>query len=51
MPTYGRRSVLAKYLQAERGRVLVLAVLLACTVAVQVGNPAILRSFIDDAVM
>ncbi len=50
MPTYGRRAVLAKYLQAERGRVLMLAVLLACTVTVQVGNPAILRGFIDDAV-
>ena len=50
MPEHGRRAVLAKYLRVERGRVGVLAVLLACTVAVQVGNPELLRAFIDGLV-
>ncbi|GCE03998.1 ABC transporter ATP-binding protein [Dictyobacter aurantiacus] len=50
MPTTGRRVVLAKYLGVERMCVLGLAVLLAATVAVRVGNPELLRAFIDDAV-
>ncbi|KPV50448.1 helicase, partial [Kouleothrix aurantiaca] len=43
------RALLSTYLQRQRGRVLMLAVLLLGGIALQIANPQILRYFIDSA--
>lgn len=42
-------KLLSKYLKEQKGSVIVLAFILACTIALQLINPQILRFFIDEA--